>query len=50
MVTPNVLPQVDYMLTDAGKELVTVMEAMCGWSTKHLGMMPTLPRTTPLSA
>jgi DNA-binding HxlR family transcriptional regulator len=36
-------PRVDYSLTDAGKELLTVMEAMCAWSTKHLGMSPSLP-------
>jgi DNA-binding HxlR family transcriptional regulator len=36
-------PRVDYWLTDAGKELLTVMEAMCAWSTKNLGMVPTLP-------
>jgi HxlR-like helix-turn-helix protein len=37
------LPRVDYMLSDAGKELIPVMEAMCGWGTKHLGVAPTLP-------
>jgi DNA-binding HxlR family transcriptional regulator len=31
------------MLSDAGKELIPVMEAMCGWGTKHLGVAPTLP-------
>jgi DNA-binding HxlR family transcriptional regulator len=36
-------PRVDYMLSDAGKELIPVMEAMCGWGTKHLGVAPTLP-------
>src|SRR5215467_13409826 len=38
-------PRVDYALSDAGKELVPVMEAMCGWGVKHLGIAPTLPRT-----
>lgn len=37
-------PHVDYFLTDAGKELVTVMETMCAWATKHLGIMPSLAR------
>jgi DNA-binding HxlR family transcriptional regulator len=36
-------PHVDYMLSDAGKELVPVMESMCAWGTKHLGVQPTLP-------
>ena len=37
-------PRVDYMLSDAGNELIPVMEAMCGWGTKHLGIPPSLPR------
>lgn len=44
LVTETVPPRVDYMLTDAGKELITVMEAMCSWGTKHLGIPPSLPR------
>jgi DNA-binding HxlR family transcriptional regulator len=46
-VTPTVPPRVDYMLTSAGQELIPVMEAMCGWGTKHLGVQPTLPRSAP---
>jgi DNA-binding HxlR family transcriptional regulator len=42
-VTQSVPPRVDYILTDAGKELIAVMEAMCGWGTKYLGVAPTLP-------
>jgi len=34
-------------LTAAGRELIPVMEAMCGWGTKHLGIVPTLPRAVP---
>jgi DNA-binding HxlR family transcriptional regulator len=44
MVTEVVPPRVDYTLSDAGKELIPVMEAMCGWGTKHLGVAPNLPR------
>ena len=40
----TVPPRVDYELSDAGRELVTVMEAMCAWGTKHLGVAPSLPR------
>lgn len=36
--------RVDYMLTEAGNELVRITEAMCGWGTKHLGVPPSLPR------
>jgi DNA-binding HxlR family transcriptional regulator len=41
----TVPPRVDYTLTPAGDELIPVMEAMCGWATKHLGVAPTIPRT-----
>jgi len=36
-------PKVTYSLTAAGKDLVPLMEDMCGWSTKHLGLLPNLP-------
>lgn len=42
--TQTVPPHVDYSLTDAGNELIPVMEAMCSWGTKHLGVPPNLPR------
>lgn len=48
LVADAVPPRVDYMLSDAGKELIPVMEAMCGWGTKHLGVPPSLPRQTAL--
>jgi DNA-binding HxlR family transcriptional regulator len=40
----TVPPRVDYVLSSAGEELVPIMEAMCGWGTKHLGVLPNLPR------
>ncbi|HTS28788.1 MAG TPA: helix-turn-helix domain-containing protein [Bryobacteraceae bacterium] len=40
--TPGMPRRVDYELSDAGKELIPVMEAMCGWGSKHLGIAPTL--------
>jgi DNA-binding HxlR family transcriptional regulator len=47
LVTPTVPPRVDYQLSDAGAELIPVMESMCGWATKYLGVTPTLrPRPT----
>jgi DNA-binding HxlR family transcriptional regulator len=46
LVTPSVPPRVDYRLSTAGEELIPVMEGMCGWATKFLGVQPTLrPRT-----
>ena len=43
----TVPPRVDYKLSPAGKELIPVMQAMCEWASKHLGVMPTLPPLTP---
>jgi DNA-binding HxlR family transcriptional regulator len=43
-VSGDVPPRVEYSLSDAGKELIQVMELMCGWGTKHLGISPTFPR------
>jgi DNA-binding HxlR family transcriptional regulator len=31
------------MLSAAGNELIPVMQAMCAWGTKHLGVQPNLP-------
>ena len=49
-VTPSVPPRVDYELTAAGQELIPIMQAMCDWGSKHLGIVPTLPRAMPMSA
>ncbi len=46
----TVPPRVDYMLSDAGKELIPVMEAMCRWATKHLGVEPNLPHLPAIPA
>lgn len=49
-VATEVVPRrVDYMLSNAGEELVPVMEAMCSWGTKHLGVEPNLPRSAGLA-
>ena len=50
LATEIVPPRVDYLLSDAGKELIPVMEAMCSWGTKHLGVEPSLPRPAPIQA
>jgi DNA-binding HxlR family transcriptional regulator len=44
LVIESVPPRVDYTLSDAGKELIPVMEAMCSWGTRHLGVPPSIPR------
>jgi DNA-binding HxlR family transcriptional regulator len=41
--TATVPPKVTYSLSAAGKDLVPLMEEMCGWGTKHLGIPPNLP-------
>jgi DNA-binding HxlR family transcriptional regulator len=49
-VTPSVPPRVDYELTAAGWELIPIMQSMCDWGSKHLGIVPNLPRKVPMSA
>ena len=49
-ITPSVPPRVDYELTAAGWELIPIMQSMCDWGSKHLGIVPTLSRAVPLSA
>jgi DNA-binding HxlR family transcriptional regulator len=44
LVTASVPPRVDYMLSATGQDLVPVMETMCAWACKHLGLKPLLPR------
>ena len=48
--TGTVPKRVDYMLSDAGNELIPVLEAMCHWGTKFLGVPPSFPRTVPRTA
>ena len=50
LVTHSVPPRVDYELTAAGNDLVPVMQAMCDWGSKYLGVLPTMPRAMPVSA
>lgn len=44
LAAETVPPQVRYLLTAAGSELVSVMETMCAWGIKHLGIAPRWPR------
>ena len=37
-------PRVDYALSAAGEELIPIMQSMCDWGSKHLGVTPNLPR------
>jgi DNA-binding HxlR family transcriptional regulator len=50
LVTPSVPPRVDYELTPAGWDLIPIMQSMCDWGSKYLGIVPTLPRKVPISA
>jgi len=44
IITGSVPPRVDYLLSEAGKQLIPVMDAMCNWGTTHLGVQPNRPR------
>jgi DNA-binding HxlR family transcriptional regulator len=44
IVTPSAPPRVDYKLTAAGRDLVPVMQAMCDWGSKYMGIVPNLRR------
>jgi DNA-binding HxlR family transcriptional regulator len=46
----TVPPRVDYSLSDAGKDLIPIMEVMCNWASKHLGIAPNMPRPKAISA
>ncbi len=43
-VTPSNPPRVDYRLSPSGEDMIPVMECMCEWSTKHLGLVGMYPR------
>jgi DNA-binding HxlR family transcriptional regulator len=49
-VTATKPPWVDYSLTEAGHELIYVMDRMCGWGTKYLGVPPTMAGRPPMLA
>ncbi len=44
LVSADVPPHVEYRLTSAGEDMIPVMEMMCCWGIKHLGIDPKWPR------
>ena len=36
--------RVDYRLSAAGRDLIPIMQAMCFWAGKHMGLKPNLPQ------
>jgi DNA-binding HxlR family transcriptional regulator len=40
--------KVEYALTEAGRELIFVMDHLCGWGVKHLGGPPTMTGRRPM--
>jgi DNA-binding HxlR family transcriptional regulator len=43
-VENSVPPKVSYSLTRPGKDLVTELEKLCRWGSRHFGIAPTLIR------
>ncbi len=41
-------PHVTYFLTEPGRELVRVMDHLCTWGVKHLGIPPTMAGRPPM--
>ena len=39
---------VEYSLTDAGCELIRLMDGLCAWGVKHLGVPPTMTGRPPM--
>ena len=39
---------VDYSLTAAGRELIRIMDGLCAWGVKHLGVPPTMTGRPPM--
>ena len=37
-VYPEVPPRVEYMMTDFGKTLIPILEALCNWGADYLGI------------
>ncbi len=38
MVYPEVPPRVEYSITDFGKTLIPILEALCNWGANYLGI------------
>ncbi len=46
-VHPEVPPRVEYAVTDFGRTLLPVMEALCAWGTQYLGIDDKAPSGCP---
>jgi DNA-binding HxlR family transcriptional regulator len=40
-IYPEVPPRVEYAITDFGKTLIPILEALCNWGAKYLGVSET---------
>ncbi|MCQ1534627.1 helix-turn-helix transcriptional regulator [Methanosarcina sp. KYL-1] len=45
-VYPEIPPKVEYSLTEFGKTVIPVLEALCRWGTEYLGRQCTLDKTS----
>ena len=49
-VYPEVPPRVEYAITDFGRTLIPILEALCTWGAEYLGIDETLSHQCPVKA
>ena len=49
-VYPEVPPRVEYSITDFGKTLIPILEALCNWGASYLGIEDATSRQCPKNA
>jgi DNA-binding HxlR family transcriptional regulator len=49
-IYPEVPPRVEYTITDFGKTLIPILEALCNWGAEYLGVDDASPHQCPTKA
>ena len=49
-IYPEVPPRVEYTITDFGKTLIPILEALCNWGAEYLGVDDASPHQCPAKA
>ncbi|MDD1681915.1 MAG: helix-turn-helix transcriptional regulator [Methanoregula sp.] len=49
-IYPEVPPRVEYTITDFGKTLIPILEALCNWGAEYLGVDDASPHLCPTKA